>query len=518
MKNNRTQNDFSHIYLIDMDFDKQAGELPKVNSVVIINMRTGQLVLNGTPKKQPCELNGDNQLIVTRDSGKAILGYLALGWSLPQHTIDLDIEKNNASFSSSALKADINHALLDSIDIQYALVRGNYLKASAVMESNGIPVDVELLNKLKANENIILDHVIAHYDAGYGIYDSQKLNESRFKQYLTKHHIQWPKNHREELILTNDTFKEQAAIYPQIRHLKKLRKFLSEFKTLIIPIGQDNRNRSSIKPFSAKTSRNQPSNREHIFGPAVWVRNLIHPKEGMGIAYIDWSRQEFGIAAALSDDQAMQNAYTSGDPYLAFAIQAGSAPKNATKKSHAEARETFKHCTLAVQYGMSAKSLAKKIKQSVAFAEELLDLHRQTYKTFWKWSDDNLDYAMLNGHLTSVLGWRLKIGIDFNPRSIRNFPMQSNGAEMLRLACCMLIDEGIKVCTPVHDAVLIEAPIDQLDDTVIRAQEIMAKASSIILSGFELRSDADIYRHPNGYQDKRGAPTWKLINQALATN
>lgn len=513
MNNHRTHNDFSHIYLVDMGFDKLPAELPRVNSVLITNMKTGQLVF----KKQPFELNGDNQLVVTRDSGKAMLGYLALGWSLPKYTIDLDIENNHASFSYSELKADMNSTLLDSIDMEYALVRGDYLKASAVMESNGIPVDVELLNKLKANESAILNYVIAHYDADYGIHDSQKLNENRFQQYLTKHHIKWPKNHKGKLILTNDTFKKQAAIYPQITPLRKLRKFLSEFKTLNFPVANDNRNRCSINPFASKTGRNQPSNREHIFGPAVWVRNLIRTKEGMGIAYIDWSQQEFGIAAALSGDQAMQEAYTSGDPYLAFAIQAGSAPKNATKKTHSKVREVFKHCTLAVQYGMSARSLAEKIKQPVSFAEELLNLHHQTYKTFWKWSDGNLDYAMLNGHLTSVLGWRLKIGIDFNPRSIRNFPMQANGAEMLRLACCMLVDEGIKVCTPVHDAVLIEAPIDQLNQTVIRAQEIMATASSVILSGFELRSDADIYRHPNRYQDKRGAQTWKLINQALDT-
>src|SRR5262245_46554619 len=36
-----------------------------------------------------------------------------------------------------------------------------------------------------------------------------------------------------------------------------------------------------------------------------------------GIAYVDWSQQEFGIAAALSGDAAMQAAYQSGDPYLA---------------------------------------------------------------------------------------------------------------------------------------------------------------------------------------------------------
>ena len=45
-------------------------------------------------------------------------------------------------------------------------------------------------------------------------------------------------------------------------------------------------------------------------------------------------------------------AYRSGDPYLAFAKQAGAVPPGATKQSHSAQRELFKQCVLAVQYGM----------------------------------------------------------------------------------------------------------------------------------------------------------------------
>jgi DNA polymerase-1 len=36
--------------------------------------------------------------------------------------------------------------------------------------------------------------------------------------------------------------------------------------------------------------------------------------------------------------------------------------------------------------------------------------------------------------------------------------MQANGAEMLRMACCLGTEQGIEICAPVHDAVLICAP------------------------------------------------------------
>ena len=82
-----------------------------------------------------------------------------------------------------------------------------------------------------------------------------------------------------------------------------------------LAVGADGRNRCLLSPFRSITSRNQPSNAHFIFGPSCWLRSLIQPEPGRAVAYVDWSQQEFGIAAALSGDTAMMEAYTSGDPY-----------------------------------------------------------------------------------------------------------------------------------------------------------------------------------------------------------
>ena len=66
-----------------------------------------------------------------------------------------------------------------------------------------------------------------------------------------------------------------------------------------------------------------------------------------------------------------------------------------------------------------------------------------------------VDTAMLGRPLHTVFGWRVHVGENSNPRALRNFPMQANGAEMLRIACCLTTERGIEVCAPVHDAVLI---------------------------------------------------------------
>jgi DNA polymerase-1 len=231
---------------------------------------------------------------------------------------------------------------------------------------------------------------------------------------------------------------------------------------------------------------------------------------------VDWKQQEFGIAAALSGDTVMQAAYLSGDPYLAFAKQAHAVPADATKATHGQQRELFKQCTLAVQYGMEADGLALRIGQPRIVARHLLLAHHTTYRTFWHWSDAALDTAMLTGSLHTVFGWRVRIGEKPNPRSLRNFPMQANGAEMMRLAACLATERGIEVCAPVHDAFLICVPSDRLDATIAAMRAAMVEASRIVLSGFELGTDVSVTSWPNRYLDPRGTVMWERVAKLLA--
>ena len=131
-----------------------------------------------------------------------------------------------------------------------------------------------------------------------------------------------------------------------------------------------------------------------------------------------------------------------------------------------------------------------------------------------------LDYAMLKGGLLTTFGWQVRVPPIANDRSLRNFPMQANGAEMLRLACCLATEREIEVCAPVHDAVLIAAPLDRLDGDITRMQEAMKEASRIVLDGFELGTDVTAIQNPDRYMDERGKAMWgkvmTLLDQAGA--
>ena len=94
--------------------------------------------------------------------------------------------------------------------------------------------------------------------------------------------------------------------------------------------------------------------------------------------------------------------------------------------------------------------------------------------------------------------------------------MQANGAEMLRLAACFATEQGIEVCALIHDAVLICAPLDRLDADWRRMRACMAKASRIVLDGFELRTDVHLVRYPDRYPDPRGAVMWDRVMRLIA--
>ncbi|MDB4639369.1 hypothetical protein OAF38_00925 [bacterium] len=121
---------------------------------------------------------------------------------------------------------------------------------------------------------------------------------------------------------------------------------------------------------------------------------------------------------------------------------------------------------------------------------------------------------MLFGHLHTVFGWRLHVGNRVNIRSLANFPCQANGAEMLRLACCMIVEAGIKLIAPIHDAILIEADATSINRGVSQAQQLMLEAGKVVLDGFELRSDAEVIAYPDRYSDPRGQSFWERITSA----
>lgn len=400
----------------------------------------------------------------------------------------------------------------------HAVWRGRYMGAVATMEHNGLPIDVPTLARINARWTDIQDQMIADVDRNFGVYEGRVFKADRFAKFLKTNGIPWPRLDTGRLALDDATFRSQAKAYPQISPLRELRHALGELRLNALAVGPDGRNRTLLSPFRSKTGRNQPSNSKMIFGAATWIRGLIKPEPGTALAYLDFASQEYAIAACLSGDDRMWRAYESGDPYLQFAKDAGLAPADATKTTHKAVRDRCKAIVLGVQYGMSAWGMALRAGIMEVEARELLQMHHETYRVFWGWAESNVNNALAGGKLTTPMGWRFRVGFGTpgNPRSLLNWPMQSTGADILRLSCVRLMDAGVKICAPVHDAIVIESPTAAIEEVSAQARGVMEQACRDLLRGRPCRVDVDIIRAPVRYMDEgRGLGMWNTVMRAV---
>lgn len=400
-------------------------------------------------------------------------------------------------------------------DFSLALLRGRYMRTVAAMESFGIPIDTVILRELQSNWAALKARLVASVDENYGVYEDGHFVEKRWRSWVTSKGIWWPHGPSGLLMLDDATFKQIGRIHPQVETMRQLRHALSQLRLSDLSVGRDGRARALISPFRSKTGRNQPSTSKFAFGTAVWTRHLIRAEPGFALAYVDWANQEFGIGAYLSGDRNMIAAYESACPYLKFAELAGAVPEGATKQSHPEVRERFKNCALAVQFGQGAMGLAQRLGCTVAEAQHLLETHRKLFSVYWSWSDAALRHAVQSGRLVTTFGWRFHLARDVNPRSVRNFPLQANAAEMLRIACIGAVETGVEVCAPVHDAILIHAPTEVIEEQIARLHYAMAEASRLVLAGPTLRVSTEVFRYPASFSDKRGSTMWQMVNRLL---
>ncbi len=384
------------------------------------------------------------------------------------------------------------------------------------MEHLGTPIDTETYHALIEHWHEIRLDLITEVDR-HGIFEGETFKAGRFAEFLQREGIPWPRLDSGALELKTDTFRQMARAYPKIAPLHELRVVLAQMRQFSLAVGRDGRNRCLLSPFGARSSRHTPQASKYIFGPSAWLRSLIKPAPGYGVAYLDWSQQEIAIAAALSGDKAMMAAYESGDFYTSFAKQAGAIPANGTKHTHKTERDLYKTCALGVAYGMGEQSLAMRTGKSPVEARALLRDHREVFGEFWRWQDQVEHQAFGRLVLHTVFGYPLHVDDGTNPRTVRNFPMQGNGSEMLRIAVMAMQAAGIAVCGPIHDAALVEAPLAELDDTVAEARRIMMEASREVLSGrITVRVDAEVVKAPDRYRDERGVRVWESVTKLLA--
>jgi DNA polymerase-1 len=573
---------FHAVWHLDFEFHQPDGERPLVLCMSARDVLTGRrLELNRSQLRRghpPFDVQHD--LFIAYSARAEMACFAALEWPIPRYILDLNIEYillHNDGFrhprklldaldyfhlphidaedkeemraiamrgqptaeEMQALQAYcatdtealsyLLPAMAPHIDLRYALVRGRVTGCVGLMEHVGVPIDRRLLHRLQEHWDTIKQVFIADMQREWDLFDHGKMKRQKFQAFIHALRIPyWPRTSTGWYSQDKDVMRDMAVIYPAIRRVREAMDFYGQVKTLQLTVGQDGYARTPLWPISTKTGRCAPSTTKFVFNLPAWLRSVIQPPEGYALAYLDFRQEEPGIAACLSEDPAMMAGYSvGGDLYLDFAQRAGAIPHADTcspalvaalKKRYKPVRDQYKICLLASMYGQQAQSLARHIGQSSLHASALLKRLARAYPRFTQWIDNEIDVAFAEGQMRTPLGWTVRVHRRTRETSLLNYPMQAMGAHILQRAIYFTQQAGVQVCAPVHDALLIMAPIDDIQHHAWLAKEAMQRASADILRGFTIYADGwdqDVLIHPQHYTDPRGQSMWRKLAPIL---
>ena len=563
---------FEEIVLADFEFNGREGNRPNVICMVAYELHSGRqfrLWRDQLGAEPPYRIDRKS-LFVAYYAAAELTCHLALGWPLPVNILDLFIEfrcltnNSNEKQPPAGLLDAMEYFDLDCIDarakehwrdvilrgepwseeeragildycesdveslakllpampstsIEYSLLRGSYMCADALMRHRGIPIDKPLFDEMSAHWPELRQEIIEDLNARYPFFDGPVFRKKLLQQWIVARGIQyWPRTPTGQLSTDAHTLRAIALLCPEAAEFCHSKITLDQLKSFELAVGDDGRNRCMLSAFRSKTGRNQPSNSAFAFGLNAAFRSLIKPEPGSALVYLDFSGQEFALAAYFSGDSNMIAAYESGDPYSDWAQKANAMPADGNKDTHPSIRAMYKLASLGVLYGMGAETLSSYVGVSVTRARALLRSHRETFPQFWRWSAAVQDAGISQGELQTVFGWRMQVLRRAKAGTLANYPMQANGAEMLRLACCLAVNRGIPIIAPIHDAVLIEGPSADIKDITAEMSRCMIEASRHVMGGPAVRVDAsDPLHFPERYVDGRNPELWTTTLQLL---
>lgn len=442
----------------------------------------------------------------------------------------------------------------DRIDgLKAALHRGRTMQGFAWMRHVGIPIDVELNDRLSKHFNSIMHDLYAEVREEFPVFaddDSFDIAPSKWKSFLEskdwlnnplhpwpqtkggsgkdKQGNPKPKNKQPKRDVKR-TIPSMALVYPELKKLSTVLEIRSCTKLgLNFPVGCDARHRVNFWPYGTVTGRCAPSSSLYMLaGGSPAFRHLAKPREGEILIEADYSLQEVWIAAVLSGDQAMQKMLREADGYIEFGEMCGLIPRGTMKRFIAEygredgikrckkqyqvQREKLKAITLGTLYGKTVYTIAIECGITTKEAAALLRMHKRMFPQFWLWVEWQVNETLATRKIATKLGWQRYIltkkerDAHKEPgqhkkiqNSLQNFQMQAHGSEMLRLACIYGAEAGLTLCAPLHDAIFAVANAEEEAWALAKMRECMERASRDLL-GVAIPIEFGVVRYPDRY-------------------
>jgi DNA polymerase-1 len=221
------------------------------------------------------------------------------------------------------------------------------------------------------------------------------------------------------------------------------------------------------------------------------IRQAFIAPTGWVIVSADYSQIELRVLAHLSGDEALLDAFTTGEDIHSRTASDifGVFPEMV----NADMRRQAKVINFGVLYGMSAFGLAKELNITQKLGQAYIDGYFQKYAKVREYLDGLLAQARREGYVTTLLKRRRYLPEINSPQpSVRQFaermainaPIQGTAADLIKVAMVRifrrLAGEGFAAAMimQVHDELVFEAPVaerEELMDLVRKEMEGVLK-------------------------------------------
>ncbi len=378
--------------------------------------------------------------------------------------------------------------LKDRVPPLYAFEK-DLVPLTVEMSFNGIPLDVELLQKLEEEKRGELQsleeqiyRVVGHK---FNLHSSQQLGHVLFEE------MQMP------ILELTPRLGKPATSEVTLRRLAKdyefpqlLLKYRDEFKlysTYIVAFlkrcrREDNRLYGVFHPQGTDTGR-YSSEKPNLQNIPEYLHSIVKAPKGKKIITADYSQIELRLAACIANEERMIRAFKEGrDIHKETAVLLF----NCSEISD-EMRKEGKTVNFAMLYRVSPGGLASKLDCYVSEAKGIIDKFNLIYPAFGPWGEKVVEEARTRGFVETFNGRRRRFSplvFDrFSEREAINFAIQGAAADVIKIAMINLHKQGIlnnecKLILQVHDELVFEVNEVCAQDYATQIKEIMQNASS----------------------------------------
>ena len=401
--------------------------------------------------------------------------------------------------------------------ISQAIFHGRSMGVCAQIEHNGIPVDWKLYEDFNKYFPKIKELEIEEINKSCNVYDGDTFSHEKFAKFIEREGLaeRWPKTPTGRFKTDSRTFYRFQHI-PKIFDLKNAIFIIGARKLKGYQLGEDKRSRTSLHPFGQITGRTNASPAESPFGAPRMIRTIIHPDSDSIEVYCDYGAQEAAVMAFLSGDPKMLIAVKSGDPYLHTAKFVKALPAAATKKSHPDIREKFKTSYLALAYKQTPYGLSAKLGIPFYQAAHIHGNISRAFNHYNDWITGIINNSTLRGYFITKYGWRYNLSNEKNnPKRLANWPVQSCGSEILRMAMIAVDEAGFEISMCVRDALLVHMPRKNCAANIRKLKKIMQDAAGKVID-FKIPVDTKIIRK-HFDQENEHKLKWEMLYKKYLT-